>query len=223
VHLPAHPLWFWIIALAPCLVLLALWAAANTLKVSLKPLARWLWVSYFLLFIPYIFVSGMNGHKALRLVIQSGFWTCWLAAIWIRRHYLFETLGAPGGKWYFPWRAAEFSVPDSTRILVRDIDSLSPWYVGKLGLRRLSENDLGEAGVAAFRFKEDGNSVVLTTRAGFGTGKTPMLFTKKIGKMREVLAIRGINVGTIERDRQGIRHFEIRDPEGNEIEVVEDR
>jgi predicted enzyme related to lactoylglutathione lyase len=40
--------------------------------------------------------------------------------------------------------------------------------------------------------------------------------------MRDVLAARGVNVGTIERDRQGTRYFEIRDPEGNEIEVVDD-
>jgi predicted enzyme related to lactoylglutathione lyase len=37
------------------------------------------------------------------------------------------------------------------------------------------------------------------------------------------MAARGVNVGIIERDRQGIRYFQIHDPEGNEIEVVEDR
>jgi hypothetical protein len=41
--------------------------------------------------------------------------------------------------------------------------------------------------------------------------------------MRDVMMARGVNVGSIERDRQGIQYFEIRDPEGNEIEVVEER
>jgi hypothetical protein len=50
-----------------------------------------------------------------------------------------------------------------------------------------------------------------------------MLFTKKIAKMRDVVMARGVIAGTIERDRQGVRYFEIRDPEGNEIEVVEDQ
>jgi hypothetical protein len=36
------------------------------------------------------------------------------------------------------------------------------------------------------------------------------------------MAARGLNVGTVERDRQGILYFQIRDPEGNEIEVVEE-
>jgi predicted enzyme related to lactoylglutathione lyase len=115
-----------------------------------------------------------------------------------------------------------FTVPAGTRILVRNIDSVSPWYFEKLGLRKFAGNDLGEAGAAVFKFKEDGKPVVLTTRAGLGAGSTPMLFTRKVAKMRDVLAARGVNVGAIERDRQGTRYFEIRDPEGNEIDAVEE-
>jgi len=62
----------------------------------------------------------------------------------------------------------------------------------------------------------------LTTRARLGTGKTPMLFTKKIGRIRDVLVARGVKAGTIEQDRQGIHYFQIRDPEGNLIEVIEE-
>lgn len=40
--------------------------------------------------------------------------------------------------------------------------------------------------------------------------------------MKEVLAERGVDSGPIERDRQGARYFEIHDPEGNLIEVVEE-
>jgi catechol-2,3-dioxygenase len=120
-----------------------------------------------------------------------------------------------------PWRGAKFSIPASTRILVRNIDSVTPWYLEKLGLRKLAVNE--GARVATLRFKEDGNSVVLTTGSGFQTGKTPILFTKNIGKMRDVMTARGVNPGAIERDRQGIHYFQIRDPEGNAIEVVEDR
>lgn len=135
---------------------------------------------------------------------------------------MFETLPGPGSKWYQPWKTAGFSIPTSTSILVRNIDAVSPWYIDKLGLRKLSENDWDESGIATFRFKSDGNSVVLTTRAGLGTGKTPILFTKKIAKMRNVMQARGVNAGMIEKDRQGIRYFQIQDPEGNEIEVVEE-
>jgi predicted enzyme related to lactoylglutathione lyase len=33
---------------------------------------------------------------------------------------------------------------------------------------------------------------------------------------------RGAPVGAIERDRQATRYFQIRDPEGNEIEIVQE-
>lgn len=135
---------------------------------------------------------------------------------------MFETLGMPGARWYLPWRSAQFSIPANTHIFVRQIDSVLPFYVGKLGMREL-KFDRGESEVATLRFKTDGNSVVLTTRSGFQTGKTPILFTKRIGRMRDAMAARGIRVGGVERDRQGIRYFHIHDPEGNEIEIVEDR
>jgi hypothetical protein len=222
VHLPVHPVWFWLIAMAPALLLLLLWVVANTTKVPLKPLARWLWVGYFLLSVPFLLAQAIDGHKTLRLAIGAASWTCWTLALWIGGRSSFETLRAPGAKWYLPRNAVTFSVPAGMQIRVRNIDSVSPWYMEKLGLNRSTVNNLGSSGGATFRFKEDGNPVVLTGSGALGAGTTPMLFTKKIGKMRGLLAARGVNVGTIERDRQGIQYFEIRDPEGNEIEVVEE-
>jgi hypothetical protein len=60
--------------------------------------------------------------------------------------------------------------------------------------------------------------VVYDTRLNFETGKTPILFSKKIGKMKDVLAARSVDVGAIKHDRQGIRYFQIHDPERNVIE-----
>ena len=142
---------------------------------------------------------------------------------WIKGRYVFETLPAPGAKWYLPWKSAAFSIPNNLRIQVQDINSVSPWYVEKLGLRKLTENPYGELGIATYRFKPDGKSVVLTTQEGFRTNKTPILFAKKISRVKDVLAARGISPGVTKQDRQGIRYFEIHDPEGNVIEVVEDR
>jgi hypothetical protein len=34
---------------------------------------------------------------------------------------------------------------------------------------------------------------------------------------------RGVQVGNVEQDRQGTHYFQVRDPEGNVIEVVEER
>jgi len=39
--------------------------------------------------------------------------------------------------------------------------------------------------------------------------------------MREILRARGAQVGEIETDRMGTRNFEMLDPEGNVIDIVE--
>jgi len=190
VHLPPHPVWFWLILGTPLLIWVALWAAARNPRVSLKPLMPWVTAGFFVFGIPYFLfdVIQADGHKALRLVSGAGFWTCFLISPWIRSRYLFERLPSPNAKWYSRSASAEFSIPSpSMRILVRDIDSVSPWYVEKLGLRRLAEAPPGDPNAAFFRFKADGHSVILTTRTGFQTGKTPILFTKKIGRIKKVL------------------------------------
>jgi len=225
-HLPSHPLWFWLILVSPFLIWLALWIMARNPKVSLKPLTPWLVAGTILFLMPYVFldVSPTGSNKVLRLVSGAAFYTCLVVSAWLQRRNMFETLRSPNAKWYSRWKSAEFSIPaPSMRILVRDIDSVSPWYVEKLGLRKLAEVPSGEPSDAIFRFKADGHSVILTTRSGFQTGKTPILFTKKIGRIRDVLAARGVESGPIEQDRQGIHYFQIHDPEGNAIEVVEER
>ncbi len=225
-HLPPHPVWFWLILFSPLLIWLTLWIVAQNPKVSLKPLRPWLVAGTILFFIPCVFLdaSPTVGNRTLRLVVQAAFFTCLCVEGWLQRRYMFETLCSPKAKWYSKWRSAEFSVPaPSLRILVRDIDFVTPWYAEKLGLRKLAEASPEEPSAAIFRFKADGNSIILTTRSGFQTGKTPILFAKKIGRMKDVLSARGVAVGAIEQDRQGIHYFQIRDPEGNAIEVVEER
>jgi len=223
VHLPPHPLWFWLILAVPLVSFLALWLVSRNPNVSLKPLKPWLWAGCLLLFVPYLLLdivpSGTN--RALRLVVGTVLWSCWGMAFWIQRHYMFETMRSPNATW-FSRRRAEFTVPSrSLRILVRNIDSVSPWYIEKLGLRKLAQAPPAEPSAAILRFKADGNSIILTTRSGFQTARTPILFTRKIDKMREVMSSRGVDPGPVERDRQGIRFFQIQDPEGNAIEIVE--
>ena len=107
-------------------------------------------------------------------------------------------------------------------MIVRDIDSVAPWYVDKLGLRKADKSPAQPADLATYKFKEDGKSITLTTKMSYGTDKTLILFTKRIGRMRGILSARGIVPGPIEQDRQGTRYFEMHDPEGNLIEVVEE-
>jgi predicted enzyme related to lactoylglutathione lyase len=113
-------------------------------------------------------------------------------------------------------------MPENGCILVREIDSVTTWYVKKLGLYKAGHVRLRDYDVATYKFKEDGKSITLTTRLTYGTAKLPRLFTKRIGRMQGVLSARGIDVGSIQQDRQGTRYFEIQDPEGNVIEVVQE-
>jgi predicted enzyme related to lactoylglutathione lyase len=200
---------------------LSLWSLARALKISLKALKPWVGAGLLMFGPIYFLVDVMGDHKPLRLVVGTIFWTCWMSLLWIKRWNMFEVLSADN-KWYVPWRSVEFSVSELTRIQVRNIDSVSRWYVEKLGLQKLATNSLKESGIATYRFKDDGKSLVLTSRGDFGTARTPILFTKKLGKMISVLAARGIDIGAIKRDRQGTGYFEIRDPEGNVIEIVEE-
>ncbi|MGB6386376.1 MAG: VOC family protein [Terriglobales bacterium] len=136
---------------------------------------------------------------------------------------MFENLRSPNAKWYSRRNSVEFSVAPNMRILVRDIDAVSPWYVEKLGLLKSVRTQPEDASSATFRFKADGRPVVLTTRSGIETTRHPTLFTKKIRRIRDVMSARGIDVGAIEQDRQGFDVFQIHDPEGNAIEVAEER
>jgi hypothetical protein len=226
VHLPPHPVWFWLMLLSPFAFWLLAWVAANVLTVSLKPLVPWLSVGYIVLLIPYFLLDptfGLSKDRGVRAGFGIIAWTCYLIAFWLKRRYMFESLHTLGDKWYLPWKSAEFYIPNDMRVLVANIDSVSPWYVEKLGLGKAAEKDRDIPGDATFRYKADGKSIVLTTRRDFRTSKTPILFTKKIGRMKNVLTKRGAAPGDLMRDRQGIHYFEISDPEGNKIEVVEDR
>jgi len=222
VHLAAHPFWFWLILVSPVLIWGALWAIAQYGRVSLRPLRPWLMAGMLLSFPAFILLDASDGYKAMRLAVEAVFYTCMTASAGIGWYYSFDTLRGPRGKWYIPRSSASFSIPQNARIVVRDIDSVAPWYIDKLGLRKSAESPWAEFGTATYRFKKDGKSITLTTNANYGTEKTLILLTKRISRMRGVLSARGIDVGPIEQDRQGTHYFEIHDPEGNAIEVVEE-
>ena len=222
-HIPEHPLWFWLIAFSPFLILAALWAIARFGGVSLKPCIPWLTAGMILSFPVFVVLGASEGNKAWRAGFGAVFYSCLVGVNMIRSRYRSETLRGPGN-WYAPWSSARFSIPQNARILVRNIDFVEPWYLEKLGLRKAVESPSQDADAAAYRFKEDGRSITLTTKeTSFGAEKPVILFSKRIGRMQELLSARGIVVGPIERDRQGTRYFEIHDPEGNAIEVVEER
>jgi len=115
-------------------------------------------------------------------------------------------------KWYSKRRTAEFSFRPNLRIMVREYRFCDALYVEKLGLRKLAASSSSEPSAAIFRFKADGNSVILTTPRAASKLADSILFAKKINRMRDVMSATCVDVGAIELDRQGIHYFKIHDP-----------
>jgi hypothetical protein len=116
------------------------------------------------------------------------------------------------------------TIADSFYIGVQNIESATSWYIEKLGLQRVpAEMDDPEGCVALGFSKKDQTCIAVLGPQGKSTDETtPMLYASNIGKAREFLGSRGVNVGEIQEDRQGTHYFEMRDMEGNVIEVSEE-
>ncbi len=105
---------------------------------------------------------------------------------------------------------------------VANVAAAAAWYIDKLGLRKVKVglDDAGEDCVALGFFKED--YALCLGPPGRPTDEfTPMLNSGSLRKAREFLISRGVNVGEIQQDRQGTHFFEMRDLEGNVIEISE--
>jgi hypothetical protein len=116
------------------------------------------------------------------------------------------------------------TIADSFYIGVLNIESATYWYIEKLGLQKVpAEMDDPESCVALGSSKNDQTCIaVLGPRDKPTDATTPILYASNIRKAREVLGSRGVNVGEIQEDRQGTHYFEMRDLEGNVIEVSEE-
>ena len=105
---------------------------------------------------------------------------------------------------------------------VRDLPAASAWYMEKLGLRKIEiEMDESE-GCIALGFAKDQYAFTLVPLNKPTEELTPMLYASNPKKAREFLNSQGVAVGEIQQDRQGTHYFEMRDLEGNGIEVCEE-
>jgi len=115
------------------------------------------------------------------------------------------------------------TIADSFYIGVTDVAAATSWYIEKLGLQKVPvEMDDPEGCVALGFSKKDQTCIALGPRGKPTDGTTPMFYASNVRKAREVLGSRGVNVGDVQEDRQGTHYFEMRDLEGNVIEVSEE-
>lgn len=105
---------------------------------------------------------------------------------------------------------------------IRNVAAAEAWYIEKLGLRKMNvEMDNGE-GCIALGFSKDECAVTLGPPGKPTEELTPILFSPNVKKARETLSARGVNVSDILQDRQGTSYFEMRDLEGNVVEISEE-
>jgi catechol 2,3-dioxygenase-like lactoylglutathione lyase family enzyme len=105
---------------------------------------------------------------------------------------------------------------------VSEIAAATAWYIEKLGLRKVKvELDNGEDCIA-LGFDKNDCAICLGPRSGSAEELSPRLYCSSARKAREFLASRAVTVSEIQQDSQGTHYFEMRDMEGNRIEICEE-
>lgn len=64
-------------------------------------------------------------------------------------------------------------------------------------------------------------TVILVPKDPVVARPTPLFFTRKLSRVRDVLTANGVSAGPVQQDRQGTSFFDFLDSEGNTIEVSE--
>ncbi|MBZ5685968.1 MAG: VOC family protein [Acidobacteriia bacterium] len=118
--------------------------------------------------------------------------------------------------------ARPFSSGGANYVGVRDLATSVSWYKDKLGLREIDLEMDDSEGCTALGFSDDEYIVELGPPGKPTEELRPILFTKNIQKARDYVSSRGATLGPNERDAQGTTYFEIRDLEGNVIEICEE-
>jgi hypothetical protein len=105
-------------------------------------------------------------------------------------------------------------------VAVRDVDAAAPWYKQKLELPELQKIEDDETGGLELSTRHQEIKVLLF--AGGDYPDRPILNTRNAAKAREWLLARAVEVGPVQTDRQGTHFIEMRDLEGNSIEICEE-
>ena len=115
-----------------------------------------------------------------------------------------------------------FSAAGVNFVGVRNLDAAVSWYKEKLGLREIDVEMDEPEGCTALGFSDEEYIIALGPTGRPTEELRPLLFTNNIKKAREFLSSRGAGPSELAKDAQGTPYFEIRDPEGNVVEVSEE-
>ena len=122
---------------------------------------------------------------------------------------------------------AIFRIVDPIYIPVRDLEKSTRWYGEKLDCHEM-KGIKNEPGTIIFQTDPEEGTLIIglpddKNPASFeASPAVPTLFTDHIEKAHSLLNSRGVAPGAVQRDRQGTRYFEIRDLDGNLLEISEE-
>lgn len=207
-------------ALLVLFVLFVMWAVLFVLAeygdVSLKPLKSWLAAACWLLWgITALPLSG-SVPRPWRFAALVAYGGATSVLAWVKRSYLFESKVKPSRS-----LASWLTIPQPTYVAVRDVSTAVPWYVEKLGLRKLAATEQARKDGVALQFNEKTHPVILIPKDPAAFRPAPVFFTRKIGKVRDVLTANCVSAGPVQQDRQGTNFFELQDSQGTTIEISE--
>jgi len=103
---------------------------------------------------------------------------------------------------------------------VRDLDAAARWYAHTFGCHFSESIDDGERTIRLY-FQEADESLILGPTTYPTDDTPPVIYTSNAAKANIELSRKSVIVDPVQRDRQGTNFFEIRDCDGNVLEISE--
>ena len=110
-------------------------------------------------------------------------------------------------------------------VAVRNLDVAAAWYKQKFDLpesRKIEDDEPGSDNSDSVELSTHNLEIKVLLLAATDYPDRPILDTRNAAKAREWLLARGVEVGPVQTDRQGTHYVEMRDLEGNTIEICEE-
>jgi len=110
-------------------------------------------------------------------------------------------------------------------VAANDLEAAARWYVEKFELKNsgFTEEDGSRfCELTAGDYDMEPKIVLCQKESDEAEPDKPILNTANAAKAREWLLARNVSVGPVETDRQGTHYFEMRDNEGNTVEICEE-
>ena len=106
---------------------------------------------------------------------------------------------------------------------MRDLDAAARWYAQTFGCRfSETQDDDGQRNINLYFDEEDIEGFLLAPLTYPPNDLPPIIFTSNAVKANDQLSRKNIIAYPVQQDEQGTKFFEIRDCDGNALEISEE-